>query len=77
MFDFDDVSTYPNDIREWVNERKKFFLNIVPVGSYEFEYEIIHKLQDVWFYDMPEFISFKKNIRMQNLQAGITQGLRI
>ncbi len=86
MFDFDDVSTYPNDIREWVNERKKFFLNIVPVGSYEFEYEIIHKLQDVRFYDMPEFISFQTkyqdaeftgwhNTRIEDIDTFCEQGI--
>lgn len=58
MIDLDDVSTYPEDIRKWVNERKKFFLNIVPTHSYEFDYEIIHKLQDVWFDEIPASVGF-------------------
>lgn len=77
MIDLDDVSTYPVDIRKWVIERKKFFLNIVPAHSYELDYEIIHKLQDVWFDEIPEFVEFQKSINIQNLRDGILQGSRI
>lgn len=58
MIDLDDVSTYPDDIRKWVIERQNFFLNIVPIHSYEFNYEIITKLHGIWFNGIPEFVEF-------------------
>lgn len=86
MIDLDDTSTYPDDIRKWVIERKNFFLRIVPVHSYEFDYEIIHKLQDVWFDEIPEFVEFQKKYqdteftgwhitRIEDLDAFRKQGI--
>ena len=86
MIDFDDVSTYPDDIRKWVIERKNFFLNIVPIHSYEFNYEIINKLQDVWFDVIPEFVEFQNKYhdtevtgwhitRIEDLDAFRKQGI--
>lgn len=86
MIDLDDVSTYPVDIRKWVIERKNFFPNIVPAHSYEFDYEIIHKLQDVWFDEIPEFVEFQKKYqyteftgwhitRIEDLDAFRKQGI--
>lgn len=86
MIDFDDVSTYPDNIRKWVNDKRNFFLNIVPIHSYEFDYEIIHKLQDIWFDGIPEFVEFKNKyqdteftgwhiMRIEDLDAFRKQGI--
>lgn len=58
MFDLDNVLSYPTDIEKWVLEKKDFFLKTVPMHSYEYDYEIIHKLIDVWFGGMPDFMDF-------------------
>lgn len=86
MIDLDDALTYPEDIRKWVNERKGFFLNIVSTHSYESEYEIILKLQDVWFDEIPEFVKFMQKYqdteitgwhitRIENIDAFRKQGI--
>lgn len=55
MIDLDDVSTFPDCIREWVTDKRDFFLRVIPVGSYNFDYEIIHKLQNLRIDEMSEF----------------------
>lgn len=40
MVDLDDVLTYPDCIREWVIDKREFFLRVIPIGSYNFDYII-------------------------------------
>lgn len=58
MIDFDMTDTYPEEIRQWVIEKKNYFLSKVPYGSYEFDYEIEHVLCDIWFDDFPDIKKF-------------------
>lgn len=87
MIDFDTTNTYPLEIKNWVIENKEYFLNKIPYGSYENDYEIEHHLCDIWF---DEFYGIKKfvfenqeteftawhNARIYDVQSYLKNGIQ-
>lgn len=87
MIDFDVTDTYPIEIKQWVIGKKSYFLNKVPYGSYEHNYDIEHMLCDIWYDDFPEinnFISGNQdteftawhNARVYNKESYLNNGIQ-
>lgn len=46
MIDFDNPSTYPNEIKSWVLDNMEYFKSLVPEGNYTEDWQVAHILDD-------------------------------
>lgn len=86
MVDLDDISTYPEDIRQWVIKRKNYFLKNIPLNLNEEDFKILRELRDVRIDETPEFLALQKKYydteftgwhftRIENLEDFCKQGI--
>lgn len=75
MIDFDDVYTFPDEIKKWVIQQKDFFYSNWDKEDFSEPWELEHKLSNMRIYDYPIIQNYIKD--NQSMEVAVWHATRI